>query len=267
MRKFTLTVLLVAGFATNLSSQEPATASSPQVEEPQNKDTPNRDELVYGILKEIVNKSELDDEQRKKINKIIDSAATRIAEADKQVEDSISADLQSKYQTAFRAARKVGFDVKQAESYALRKTDITEEQRLRFVGATENAKLVRIKLHNEIASLLTPEQRAKLPMFREKKPTAFHFELRLPKADTEEKLNQVRTELGKVRSSFEFHGKTENEVPGFRLRTEDIEKVRVILDTFRDKRGVELLQDYSIESIEPIFTSNKKKPTRQKRRK
>jgi len=114
----------------------------------------------------------------------------QIVKADRNLQALLTTEQHRQFKANYKLARDASYTEQRAENYALQQLKLDKTKQQHFIAARQQTKHLRIKCHNELASLLTLEQRTQLPMFaRKTKPT--RMLLRLPNVKSTQDLNRV----------------------------------------------------------------------------
>lgn len=207
-------------------------------------------ELRVRILNLVVDKLEIDELKKSKMTAIIDSSVSGLVVAEKRFKACLTDEQHTAYDANYKLAKDAAFTEERALNYALKKLKLDDEKLKEYIFAREELRLHNVKLHNELASLLAPEQRFKLPLFPRKfrsKRMFFH----LPAVSSEQDRDQVIKIISDM-SDIKLYAQVEPSTPlsnPLRVVVKDKAKVIEALDKLI-KEGTKSLVGYRLEAPE-----------------
>ena len=172
MRKFVLcfTLMIVTGFNAVALAQDEAKAAAPAQAETKGPDIEMAIEMTKTIMVKMFEKAELSDEQNEKITSILDGNVEKLVRTRQSFQEVLTADERRLYNNAKKQARRAKYDDKKAEAYAMKKLNLTEERMKKYNTLKDEVQTHNKKINDAIAAILTDEQKAKLPMFKQAAP-------------------------------------------------------------------------------------------------
>jgi Spy/CpxP family protein refolding chaperone len=115
--------------------------------------------VIGAKLAEQLEKANLTNEQKEKLEDIKTKFADKLAQARKAVNATLPADVRKARNAAMAKAREEGKKGDELKAAVAAAVELTEEQKKSIATAEENLKKVQTELRNAILALLTPEQR------------------------------------------------------------------------------------------------------------
>lgn len=157
-------------------------------------------EINIDVMQKTFNGVDIEDEQREKIFAKIEERTPQVVLKSHLQRIVLTGEQRAKYRKQLRLAIRGGFDTKFAHGFAMRSLDIPNETKQKFNEAKAAADFAQNQLNNEIAALLTREQRLKFPMFGgADKFINIRFEMELPKMANDKDANFIRDSLKAIK--------------------------------------------------------------------
>ena len=147
-------------------------------------------ELMSQIFTSVIEQLDIDASKRQEMLKIVEVSIPQIVSADRKLQAALTTEQHRQFNANYKLARNASYTEQRAQNYATQQLKLNETKQQEFIAAKQQARHVRIKCHNELASLLTLEQRTQLPLFaRKTKP--IRMQLQLPNVNSAQDLKRI----------------------------------------------------------------------------
>ena len=203
-----------------------------------------RIDMMKQVMKGMFAQVEMTKEQRSEIDRSIDENVPEVVVASQKFQSILTPAEKRQYKGHFRMGRVAMYTVDRAKDYALRRLKLPRERIQEYYKAEAVLKYAEAKMNNEIASVLTKEQRSKLSMFSRNQTRILAYQIVLPNMKSESDIAAVTKELKKIDTLKVINVRKDDQV----VRVE-VQYGTKVLSTLRElvKAGNGLFNDFSFE--------------------
>ena len=182
-----------------VSFQQPVDETSRDTKpEVQEKDLSAEIDMMVMIYKSMLSKVDLPENKLKELTEVVEANAPEYAKTQSRLNGLLTAEEHYQYKGHFRVARTANLTAAFAQDYALKKLKLSKERNKEYLKARQEFQFQEMKLNNEIISLLSKEQREKLPFFNSERILAKAINIVLPNMKTDEDFEIVKGHLEKL---------------------------------------------------------------------
>ena len=158
-------------------------------------------ELYSTIMSKTFEKADVEETQMEKIKEIIDECIPNLVKTRHKVDSMMTPEQKKIYNAALRQALRAKYSQKDAEKFALKKVKLSAEDHAALVSAKADVEKINKDMNDRIEGLLTDEQKAKLPMYADKKPKLGLNKIRFPGMKTEEDAKKIQGLVNSIKGA------------------------------------------------------------------